>query len=269
MLPVACDTLGMGQATRLAVLVVLAVACSASGADERVIRYANDAVSLHVTRVPLREVLDDIARQTGTEVHGGLRAPHEVSAEFDTVPLPEALHRLLGDQNFTLVYGAGGQLRALKLLGGPADGKSAEPSTAKAAASAPQPASAAAPTPGSLAALLAKRPPIPVTGPLAKALGSSEGTLPQLFSLGVHDENATIRAEAVRTLVNAIEVDPTLRSAVISQVTNMDDEVASQFLRGAAGKRAEELASQVMRQARVSELRLKAASVLLRLQAGS
>jgi len=35
------------------------------------------------------------------------------------VPLVEALHRLLGDQNFVVKYGKGGRPRAIKLLGGP------------------------------------------------------------------------------------------------------------------------------------------------------
>src|ERR1051326_1203772 len=110
----------MRRVTRAALVLALAIAWARlpiATAGERVIQYANDALTVRLAKAPLADVLDEVARQTGAEVHGELRAPHEVTAEFDTVPLPEALHRLLGDQNFALVYGTGGRLRVVKLLG--------------------------------------------------------------------------------------------------------------------------------------------------------
>src|SRR5439155_6626544 len=81
--------------------------------------YRQDALTVHRVKAPLAWVLQEIGRQTRAAIKGELREQREVSADFEASPLPEALHRLLGDQNFTLVYGNGGRLRAVKLLGRP------------------------------------------------------------------------------------------------------------------------------------------------------
>ena len=83
----------------------------------RVVRYANDALTVRLSRASVNEVLDEIARQTGAEIRGQSMDSREVSADFEAVPLPEALDRLLGSQNFTLIYGENGNLRAVQLLG--------------------------------------------------------------------------------------------------------------------------------------------------------
>jgi hypothetical protein len=105
---------------RTAAFVLLALAqapARAADAPERVIRYSDDRLSVKLTLAPVAEVIDEIGHQTGAEIRGQLAEVREVSAEFDEVPLPEALHRLLGTQNFALVYGDKGKLKALELLG--------------------------------------------------------------------------------------------------------------------------------------------------------
>src|SRR5437667_5629079 len=144
----------MRRVTRVAIALVSAVACAAA-ADERVIQYADDALTVRLAKTPLSEVLDEVARQSGAEVHGALRAPREVTAEFDAVPLPEALHRLLGDQNFALVYGTGGRLRVVKLLGTQTGTSGATP-----VAAAPPPSTAA--SAADLAQLIARHAPVPI-----------------------------------------------------------------------------------------------------------
>ena len=94
----------------------------ASASDEsagQVVLYRQDALTVHLVKAPLAWVVEEIGRQTGADIRGELREQREVSADFEASPLPEALHRLLGEQNFALVYGREGRLRALKLLGGP------------------------------------------------------------------------------------------------------------------------------------------------------
>src|SRR3989475_5515601 len=111
-------------ARRLA-LAVLAAALAAPGARSeegapgRVIHYEGDTLTVHLAGAPVTDVLDELGRQAGAEIRGQVRDPREVSAEFEGVPLAEALHRLLGDQNFALVYGNEGRLKSVRLLGGP------------------------------------------------------------------------------------------------------------------------------------------------------
>jgi len=117
--------------------------------------------------MPNSEILEELARQSGAEIRGQVREPREVTADFESVPLPEALARLLGEQNFALVYGKGGRLKAVRLLGG-----SQEVAEASAKPAGTTLAAAAATFPGSLAELIDRHPPVPVTGQLADALGA-------------------------------------------------------------------------------------------------
>jgi hypothetical protein len=222
----------------------------------RVIQYSKDALTVRLDKVPLSDVLADIGQQSGAEIRGSLREPREVTAEFEAVPLAEALGRLLGDQNFALVYDKQGKLRAVKLLGGPLAGGSAP------AAVASPPAAPAAKTPIDLREMLSNHPPVPVHGRLAQTLGSDSATLQQLMELGFHNEDPTIRAEALRAGVQTLEGDPTIRQAVIGALNSFDDAALSSLLRGAAGPNAEEVAMQVMTQSRAPEVRVKASSIL-------
>src|SRR2546428_379259 len=103
------------------------------GAPERVSGYGGETLAVRGARAAGTEVREERGRQAGAEIRGQVRDPREVSAEFEAVPLAEALHRLLGDQNFALVYGHEGRLKSVRLLGGPQT------------AAAPAPAAAAAP----------------------------------------------------------------------------------------------------------------------------
>src|SRR5262245_49746372 len=106
----------MRQAARATASLALAVALCAAAAD-RVIKYEQDALTVRLTNVPVSEVIEELGRQAGAEIRGQLRTPRDITVEFDAVPLPEALHRLLGDQNFALIYGDRGKLAAVRLLG--------------------------------------------------------------------------------------------------------------------------------------------------------
>jgi len=243
---------------------ILAVAGMAR-ADERVIQYEKDALTVHLTNVPVAEVLDEVARQSGAQIRGQVRSDRDVTAQFDAVPLPEALHRLLGDQNFALVYGDAGKLKSVRLLGG-------TPGEAAAAPGAAVPVMPAVPPPPSsqgLANLVANHAPVPVSGRLAQTVGGPNATLQQLFEIGTRNEDSSLRSDAIRTMVSTLETDPALRAAAIGELGTIDDGALSAILRGAAGEHAEEVAMQVLTQARASEIRVKASSVLQRLRAGS
>src|SRR5439155_7767957 len=43
------------------------------------IRYSNDALTVRLSSVPNSDVLEEVARQSGAEIRGQVREPHEVS----------------------------------------------------------------------------------------------------------------------------------------------------------------------------------------------
>src|SRR5262245_41866080 len=97
----------------------LATAGAAPDHDGLRVVYRDDRLAGHVDAVPLRDVLDAVAAASGAEIRGQPLDNRPVSADLDAVPIDDALHRLLGSQNFTLSYGSGGRLKTVVLLGGP------------------------------------------------------------------------------------------------------------------------------------------------------
>jgi hypothetical protein len=254
----------------MAAAVVLAAvltggAPAAEAAPVRVILYTRDTLTVRVTGVPTSEVLEELSRQSGADIRGQVREPRDVTADFDAVPLPEALARLLGDQNFALVYGGGGRLKAIRVLGGAQPGTQVAASPPSSAPSGPD----RPPFPGSLPALIDRHPPVPVAGALADAIGSPSATLRQLIDLSLHHEDPAVRAEALRTGIGTLDGDAELRSAVISELETADSAFLTSLLRSAASERSEDIATQVLRDTRFPEIRLKASSVLQRLRSGS
>jgi hypothetical protein len=245
------------KATALAVALLLGVARAQD--DGRVIRYENDALTFKLAKVQVADVLAELSRVSGAEIRGQANS-REVSAEFEAVPLSDALHRLLGDQNFALVYGDGGKLKAVKLLGGPQAPPAPGTATAgvRAGVTTPSPSG----DPGMVLRLFASQAPVPVTGRLAQTLGSDTATFQQLMDAGMHNEDAGIRAEAVRAGLQGIERDANLRNAVLNTVNSLDDAQLGEMIRGMAGERAEEFMMHVATQSRASELRIKASSIL-------
>jgi hypothetical protein len=251
---------------------LLALACPAAGlATESRSRppivYRSDRLSVQLEGVPLEEVLARIAEASGAEVRGAPRHSRDVTADFEDVPMPEALHRLLGDQNFMLRYAEGDRLRTIELFGSAADA----PQVTLSAASAPTRSPAAgSPLPQEVAvamAALARHPPVPVQGSLAAALGSDTATLPQLFEAATRQQDPAVRGEAFRASLNAFETEPDLRDKVLHALDGADETALSKALRGAAGLRAEELVNQLASDAQTPELRRKALSILNRLRA--
>lgn len=237
---------------------------SGDGAPTRVIAYDRDTLTVHLVKVPISDVLAELGRQSGADILGSPREARDVSAEFEAVPLAEALARLLGNQNFALVYREGGKLRAVKLLGGP-----------QTAAAAPGAVTTSTTVPGAeggavsgLVAAVENHQPVTISGRLSQVLGTETVSLRQLVDVSLHHENAGVRAEAVRAGLQVIENDPTFRATVLSTVNGLDENSVLALLRGSAGEHAEELAMHVATQSRVVELRTKAAAVLQRLRTG-
>jgi len=254
-------------------LLAVGLACFATcvaAADQpsrKVLTFRNDRLSVHFARVPLEEVMVDLGQASGAEVYGTVREPRDVSAEFDDVPLVEALHRLLGDQNFVVKYGKGGRLRAVKLLGGP-QGTTQIVATPAPATPAPEPVPPTSRGPldlGGAVAILDGHPPVPVSGQLGQALGTDAATFRDLFDAASHNEDAAVRAEAMRAFIGALDAEPEFRDPVLRALGTLDDLTLTEMLRGLAGSRAEEIAAQFAAQAHVSELSSRAWGIFLRL----
>jgi hypothetical protein len=252
----------------VAAALVLGVVLTASAEEKpRRIEYRGDRLSVHVEQMPVGEVLDEIGRQSGAEIVGSPREDRQVSAQFESLPVADGLARLLGSENFILRYGKGDQLRMIHLLGG-------QPTRSVPTALIPgnmsptttMPQVTAVP-PQNLFSLFQQHAPVPVTGRLAQTLGSPTATFPQLFDAALHQPDAGIRSDALRTWLNGVETDAELRSALVSSLNSMDEAQLSNFVRNAAGEHAEELATQVATQARGSEIRSKAAGLLQMLRA--
>jgi hypothetical protein len=224
------------------------------------IEYRDDRLSVHIEQMPIGEVVDEIGRQSGAQIVGRPREDRQVTAQFRRVPLSEGLQRLLGAQNFLLRYGDGGRLKSIVLLGGP----EAPRTTPAATAPAPPPPS----QPQNIMTMFQNHPPLPISGRLAKALGTNAATFPQLLDAAIHNDDPVLRVEAMRTWLNGLESDAALRGAFLSSIGSMDDAALGNIIRGAAGLRAEELAALVASQARTSELRAKASTVLQALRQG-
>ena len=214
-------------------------------ASPPIVTYRSDQLSVRLEKVALEDVLTELGRVSGAEIQGAPREPRDITAQFDDVPLPEALQRLLGDQNFILTYGDGDRLRTIELFGGPH-----EPRNALAVA----------------ISILERHPPVAVTGPLAQAFGGNTATFHQLLDAALHQPDAGLRTEALHAALSALDAEPELRSSVLKMLGEVDDAALGQVLRGAAGLRAEELANQVASQAQAEELRSRALSVLQRLR---
>ena len=86
--------------------------------------------------------------------------------------------------------------------------------------------------------------------------------------MSLHHGDPAVRAEAVRTGMTAVEAEPAMRNAVIRELNNADNAFLSDLLRASASEQAEDVAMQVLRDAVMPEIRVKASSVLQRLRAG-
>src|SRR5439155_1582281 len=190
--------------------------------------------TVRVHGVPVREILEEIARQGGADIRGEVRRPRAVSVEFEDILLTDALGRLLGEQNFTLTYDDTGGLRAVELLGGP------EAAVAKHDENAPGAKAGDKkwkwpPTEEARHALenletFARRPdPIRVTGRLADALGTKTPTVGQLIEASSHHEDPRVQERAIIMVLRTLESDPQTRSALVTASDAFEDQGLVEF----------------------------------------
>lgn len=227
------------------------------------IRYGADKVTVRLHGAAPADVIAELARLSGAKVMGGVKETKPIIAEFDAVPVDEAMHRLLGTQNFTLVYGKGGKLSSIRLHGGQLiAGPPPIPTPGVPAAIPPPPAN----SPAALVALLDGHPPMPITGRLSQVLGTPTASFRQLLDVAIKNEEVPLRTESVRVIVNSLESEPDMRNQVLTALKTIDDSTVGSLIRAAAGDRAEEILIHAATLARASELRVKASAVLQHLR---
>jgi hypothetical protein len=206
--------------------------------------------------VPAGDLLGEIGRHAGATIRGQLPEGGTVSAHFEDVPLPEALHRLFGDQNFALVYDDRRRLRTIDLLGTP------PPATGLAAAPPP----AAAP-PGVALGLLDRHPPVALGDRLSRALGAETMPLRALIETSLGHADRRVRADALRRALDVVEGEPELQAALVQAVAGMDEGSLVTLVADLAGSHAEEALVHLSSRAQNPTVRTKAASVLHQLRA--
>ena len=234
----------------LLLAIVLGAARVAHGDEvadgDRLVQYQNDRLSVRLEHVPLVDVFQELSRQTGATVRGQVVDTREATIEFYDVPLNEGLQRLLVNQNFTLVYDAYGNLRTVRLFGGPQE-VIAQPGEG---------------TQAGLVELFRKHAPIAVSGRLEKMYGGPTATFPQLGRTAVDDDDQAVRAEALGVALAAVEADPELKANVVSIITAMDDLTIASSARVYAGNRATDLLSAIAARTAVPAARVRANKAL-------
>jgi hypothetical protein len=219
-----------------------------------IIEYTDGKLTLDVTKVPVALLLEQISNETGAEIRGSAAEEREVSAHFEDVPLEQALARVLGNENFILIYGRDGEPVELSLLGGPTEvpppGMGAVNATDTAPSRAGLTASAA------LYSMIARHPPVEVSGTLAAKMGRTTVRLPQLLRTVSRENDQGVRGEAMRAFIHAVEAD----QGILQAMSDLDDEGFTTFIRRRAGRRGTELALYMAAQATNPKVRSKAAT---------
>ena len=238
--------------------VAIAVFGRAWGAPLERLEYRDDRLTLRATDVPVADIVDSLKRQSGAEVRG--TAPERnVSGVFDAVPLREALERLLGEQSFTLRYGEDKRLKTIELKGGPVAGK---PKNEGRPVAAMNLGVHDGKTPPHIVAVLdALSGPVPLTGRLRDMAGTEKGGWDFVLSISSQHEDPTLRADAIRAAVRAIEDDPEMRDSMLAAFRNMDDVQLEDFVRALARSVDDdpvELIKNIVRYSHLAEVRSRA-----------
>lgn len=226
-----------------------------AGAGE--VRLHGDRLTLHVHDVQLDEILRRITEAGGGRLEGSLRSSRAVTIDLDDAPLQDALARLLGDQNFVLVYRADGRLSRLTLLGGPLE----VPPT-RIVKSDPEAGAERPPAGGLLQRSIVLAP-----GPVKRHLGRPRATLQELIDLAFRNDDQKLRLDAMRTGIKAVNDQPELNEMVSTALQRMDDAALTAAIQSMAGPHAHEMLLQIAGQARDSELRLRSMRLLQQLSA--
>jgi len=251
---------------RPALVIALLVAGSVGAAPLERLEYRNDRLTIRAHDTPIGEVVDALKRQSGAEVRGAVPGG-SVSAEIDTLPLREALARLLGEQSFTLTYGEDGRLKTIELKGGPV---AKRPSIERVPASqhGGRDAGKGRARWQAIANAFSDAGPVPVTGLLRQVAGSDTASWDFVLRM-TSAKDRTVKSEAIRTGVRAVEDDADMRESLLAILRSMDDQELVTFVRAMAGSIDDDpewIMKAIARAARTEEVRSRAHDVIRELR---
>src|SRR5262245_43110649 len=99
-----------GQRVIPLVLFFLCLFVSSGWAQTRLtVEWQGERLSVTAQRVPLYQVLEEIAQWTGMEIRGGEGLEEEVSVRFSHLPLMEGLRRRMANVNYVIIEETGPQ----------------------------------------------------------------------------------------------------------------------------------------------------------------
>jgi hypothetical protein len=239
----------------LAATILAAPLHAAEPASSPVVSVKDERMTVRVSSLPLEEVMLRFAAAAGAEVRGGLVNPRDVSVEFEDVSVQDGLARLLGDQNFMLTY-SGGKLTRVTLMGGAVDApvtkvvKNEHDTTGE--------------PPQSFAQLMQSRM-IQVSpgGRLARFLDKDQASLQQLVDIGLRNDDAALRTEALRMAIQAIDGQPDLNAATIAAINGMDDNQLMSLFRATARDNTRAVLAQMSTLLRTNDLRQRSLRLLM------
>lgn len=238
------------------VLAILLVAAAlAARAD---VRYEGERLSARFEGVPVADAVRDVAAAVGAELRGRVAAPREITLDLDHVPLDEALHRLLGAQNFTVRYGVGDTVKTIVLQG---------------EQEAPAPVSSRSPAAGVvveekshfpivLSKMFARHRPVALSDPLAERVGEPKATMPELLEMATADEDGITRALASQVVLSALERESRYRRSFMRSLHRLSPEDLDTIAGGPSGERFQELLEFLAAHSREPTLQKKAGVVL-------
>ena len=195
---------------RACLLLLVFAAAGIARAEAPQVAYADDRLTLHADQAVAGDILDALARTSGAEIRGAPLPGRTVTADFENVPLQDALQRVLGEQSFTLRYGEGGKLRTVVLRGGP----EAPRVPVLALPGATTPSGAGPPPTIGLPHRFADHRPLAIPPPLAEVVGSDTATFDQIFDLATTQPNGVVRALSMQVALSALERERVLRRAL-------------------------------------------------------
>jgi hypothetical protein len=251
-----------GRSTVLiAAVVAMFVQRPAFGAEPPV-RWEHERVTARFTATPVGDAVQAVAAATGGELRGTVLASHEVTIELDAVPLDEALHRLVGAQNFTVRYGEGGRVKTIVLQGGegaPPPRSEAPPAAGVAVETKPT-------FPIVLSRMFKRHRPLKLNDQLADRFGQEKASMPQLLELATADDDGITRALASQAVLSALEREGRYRRSFLRSLHDLDPEELSAIATGPSGERLQELLEFLSAHSREPTLQKKAGVVLDQLQ---